>query len=293
MQLKIIKLYYTMNKKLLIINSKKCHYEILESIIVKYHQILKIKKDETVDIYLDIIKDTSFNKYISDKYPDIKFKNIENYDYYINCTIYDRFFESLDMKESKKIYISHEVSDRLKGNPNVFFLTPLSKKNYITCDILPYTDMKTFSDIPIYIIQGNIRDNRRYFKLLVKILNNNYKHKFIIKIIGKGNLPKEFKEYKSKIVLKNNLSFIDYHKEFLNAYCILPLISKKTHSQYYTKKLTSTMNYASGYNLKCLIDKDLQEIYNLKNVEIYNDINDISIGFAKTLNQFYKKKRNS
>ena len=53
------------------------------------------------------------------------------------------------------------------------------------------------------------------------------------------------------------------------------------------------MNYASGYNLKCLIDKDLQEIYNLKNVEIYNDINDISIGFAKTLNQFYKKKRNS
>ena len=24
-----------------------------------------------------------------------------------------------------------------------------------------------------------------------------------------------------------------------------------------------------------------------------NDINDISIGFAKTLNQFYKKKRNS
>ena len=293
MQLKIIKLYYTMNKKLLIINSKKCHYEILESIIVKYHQILKIKKDETVYIYLDIIKDTSFNKYISDKYPDIKFKNIENYDYYINCTIYDRFFESLDMKESKKIYISHEVSDRLKGNPNVFFLTPLSKKNYITCDILPYTDMKTFSDIPIYIIQGNIRGNRRYFKLLVKILNNNYKHKFIIKIIGKGNLPKEFKEYKSKIVLKNNLSFIDYHKEFLNAYCILPLISKKTHSQYYTKKLTSSMNYASGYNLKCLIDKDLQEIYNLKNVEIYNDINDISIGFAKTLNQFYKKKRNS
>ena len=78
------------------------------------------------------------------------------------------------------------------------------------------------------------------------------------------------------------------HREFLNAYCILPLISKNTHPHYYNKKLTSTINYVRGYKLKCLIDKDLQEIYNLEDVEVYNDINDIVYHFKKTLDDFYK-----
>jgi hypothetical protein len=91
----------------------------------------------------------------------------------------------------------------------------------------------------------------------------------------------------NKIVLKKNLNFIDYHTEFLDAYCILPLISKKTHPTYYKNKLTSSINYARGYKLKCLIDKDLQDIYELNNAEIYNDIDDITIGFVKTLEQFY------
>lgn len=65
------------------------------------------------------------------------------------------------------------------------------------------------------------------------------------------------------------------------------MISKQTQPQYYTKKLTSSINYAVGYDLKCLIDKDLQDIYNLKNVEIYKNIDDISRGFANTLDLFY------
>ena len=85
-------------------------------------------------------------------------------------------------------------------------------------------------------------------------------------------MPKELNKHKNKILLKNNLNFIDYHKEFLDAYCILPLISKTTHSQYYNSKLTSSINYARGYKLKCLIDEDLQEIYKLDNVEVYRDI---------------------
>lgn len=88
--------------------------------------------------------------------------------------------------------------------------------------------------------------------------------------------------------MKSNLSFIEYHKEFSDAYCILPLISKESHPQYYTKKLTSTINYARGYKLKCLIDRDLQDIYQLDNVEIYNDINDISQHFERTLSSFYE-----
>jgi hypothetical protein len=68
----------------------------------------------------------------------------------------------------------------------------------------------------------------------------------------------------------------------------LPLISKKTHPHYYNNKLTSSINYTRGYKLKCIIDNDLQKIYNLKDVEIYNNINDITSCFIKTLEQFYK-----
>jgi hypothetical protein len=100
-------------------------------------------------------------------------------------------------------------------------------------------------------------------------------------------LPHELIKYKNRLILKNNLNFVDYHREFLDAYCILPLVTKKSHNHYYTTKLTSTINYAQGYNLKCLIDKDLQDIYNLKNVEIFNDIKGISNAFAKTLESFY------
>ena len=98
------------------------------------------------------------------------------------------------------------------------------------------------------------------------------------------------KKYGDKIIVRNNLNFIDYHKEFLDAYCILPLITKNSHPFYYNIKLTSTINYARGYKLKCLIDKDLQEIYNLEDVEIFNDINDIANGFLNTLEQFYNKQ---
>ena len=70
------------------------------------------------------------------------------------------------------------------------------------------------------------------------------------------------------------------HKEFLDAYCILPLISKETQPGYYYNKLTSSINYARGYKLKCIIDEDLQEIY--------RDINDIESCFINTLENFYK-----
>lgn len=277
-----------MAKNLLIRNICNYHYEIIESVILKYHEILNIDTQTPINIYLDIYNNPNFKKYLSEKYPKIIFKNINNYDYYINCTIYNAHFRKLNKNSnSTRKYISHEITSRLQTNPNVFFLSPLAKTNYIYADILPYNNNKTKSNIPIYVIQGNLNHGRRYLDLLNKILNKSYKYKFIIKLIGRGNLPTELEKHRKKIVLKNNLNFIDFHKEFLNAYCILPLISKQTHPQYYSKKLTSSINYARGYKLKCLIDKDLQDIYNLDNVEIYNDINDITIGFTKTLEEFY------
>ena len=192
-------------------------------------------------------------------------------------------------KWAKQKYIAHEITDRLKTNPNVYFLTPLSKKNIFIADILPYNNEKKKSSIPIYIIQGNLNHGRRNLNLLIKILEQTYNFDFMIKLIGKGRIPRELIKYKNKIIVKADLSFEEFHKEFLDVYCILPLISKKTHPHYYTNKLTSTINYARGYKLKCLIDKDLQDIYNLPDVEIYNDINDIVKGFKNTLKEFYNQ----
>jgi hypothetical protein len=281
-----------MSQKLLIFNNNSYHYEIIESIILKYREIFNFDSEKIIDIYLYVNKNDSFKEYITNKYPKIIFKNIKDYDYYINCTIYDKQFGKLNKnKTSVEKYISHEITERLKTNPNVYFLTPLSKNRYIYTDILPYSNEKKVPNIPIYVIQGNLNQGRRYLKLLNKILDQSYEYDFIIKIIGRGHLPKELNKHKNKIVLKNNLNFINFHKEFLDAYCILPLISKNTHSKYYNCKLTSSINYARGYKLKCLIDEDLQEIYKLDNVEVYRDINDIQSSFIKTLKNFYKNTK--
>jgi hypothetical protein len=279
-----------MKQKLLIKNEPAFHYEIIESVIVKYNEILNIKKNTQFDIYLYIRGDNvNYKQYLKDKYPEAIFENIKDYDYLIDCTIYDDNFKELeDDENSRKKYISHEITNRLKTNPNVYFLTPLSKTNFIYADILPFSNNKIKSNIPIYIIQGSMHPDRRNYQLIQRILERSYEYKFIIKIIGFGdNIPTQLRKHMNKIVLKKNLNFIDYHTEFLDAYCILPLISKKTHPTYYKNKLTSSINYARGYELKCLLDKDLQDIYELNNAEIYNDIDDITIGFVKTLEQFY------
>ena len=146
-----------MSQKLLIKNLYDFHYEIIESVIVKYHEILNIDSDEVVDIYLVINNNNSFKNYITNKYPQIRFKDIKDYDYYINCTIYDRDFDKLDNnKNSVKRYISHKITKRLKTNPNILFLTPLSKDRYISAEVLPYSENKKKSSIPIYVIQGKL-----------------------------------------------------------------------------------------------------------------------------------------
>jgi len=290
MPLKIITVYTTM-ERVLIYNDYPCHYEIIESVIVKHREILNIEHETSIHLYTR--PDPSFKEYISTKYPKIKFEKTPRviFDYYINCTVYDHDVNRLDTtKDSNHKYISHRVTEQLKTNPNVYFLTPLSINKHLSMDVLPYAANKAVADVPIYIIQGNLNQNRRHLDLLKKILDETYQYKFIVKLIGRGVLPPSLHEYKDKIVVRNNLNFIDYHKEFLDGYCILPLISKSTHPGYYATTLTSTINYARGYGLKCLIDKDLQDIYNLDDVEVFNDINDISSAFKKTLETYYSTK---
>ena len=272
------------------------HFEILESIIQKYDIILKIKKNLENKIYLDNISSPEYISYINKIYPSIKInQNITNYDYKIFSTFYfkelDKFKNQIN-NPSKYFFICHEVNDNLKKYSNVFYLTPLcNNNNFIYADVLPKINQNKYqNNIPIYIVQGRIGTLRRNPTLLYHILNHSYNYHFKIKIIGRGNLPKILEPFKDKIIFKKDLNFEDYHNEFSDVYCIIPLISKKNLPQYYTNKLTSSISYAKAYNLKCLIDKDLQNIYQLNNVEIYNDENDISNIFLKTLKDFYDNK---
>jgi len=264
------------------------HFEVIESVLQKYNEILHtsiLPKD--VIFYLSIEQNPSFKSYILTKYANIQFSIPDEYDYSISITINDIDYDDIVKNSNKEFYISHQITNRLEVLSNVWFLTPLAKQN-IVADILPYSDQKKRSNIPIYIVQGNLNQGRRNLQLLKNILDVDYKLPFVIKMVGRGVLPLELEEYKDKIVLRNDLEFIEYHQEFLDAYCILPLITKSTHPQYYTSKLTSTINYARGYKMKCLIDQDLQNIYHLSDVEVFMHEKDIVRAFQKTLHDFYK-----
>jgi hypothetical protein len=274
-------------KTILVVNIVNYHYEIIESVLVNMRNILPLKK-ETVKVYLYCYNDRSFKKYISNKYPEIIIGFTSKYDFMINCTIYNKDTKWMKSTFGNKKYIAHEVTDDLVKNPNVIFLSPFGGwGRYLKCTELPFKNNKVKNKIPIYIIQGNLYDNRRNMNLLIKILEGNYDKEFIIRIIGKGEYPISLSKYKDMIEFKRNLDFINFHKQFLDCYCILPLISKDTQPEYYTNKLTSTINYSMAYSLKILIDKNLQEIYKLKNVEIFNDENDIVRKFNNTLEDFY------
>lgn len=262
-----------------IINNVHFHNEIIETIIIKYQSIIKT----TVDIIKLHCLDKHLKIYLKNKYPNILFENTPS-DFYINATFYPR---NLNLVHKKNHYfICHTLDDKCYQYNNIFYLTPLAKKNYISFDVLPFNNNKIKTKIPYFIIQGNLNQGRRNYNLLVKILLEKYDFDFKIKLIGKGELPKKLEPFSEKIILKNNLNFIDFHKEFLDGYGILPLISKETHKQYYTKKLTSTINYSKAYNLVAIIDKDLQDIYQLENKEIYK--NDIVQAFRNSLYNFYK-----
>jgi len=246
------------------------HYETIETFLLLFKQHI---------LYLAVLSNPSFFAYIKSKYPKVRFSTPKKYDVFVCLTVYDNQYHAIK-QEKNHFYVAHEITERLKKLPNVLFLTPLCKKNYMVLDKLPFREMKRPSDIAIYVIQGD--PARRNLDLLDKILSKTYKYPFIIKILcRKTNGP-----YHKHIVYRLNLDFIDFHKEFLDAYCIIPLITKKSHPQYYKNKLTSSINYSIGYNLKCLIDKDLQDIYHLKNVEVFHE--DIQRAFENTLKSFYE-----
>jgi hypothetical protein len=269
-------------------NSVTYHYEIILSIIEKYDLLLGITKDSAHSIYLTVEPNDSFHQYIQDYYPHIHILKPRFYDYFIDCTVYS--YLGIIEDKSSYHYISHEVHPCFENKSNVWSLTPLSNNlSRVFCaDVFPFQNHKIKTDIPIYVIQGNIIPYRRCYELLNQILSVEYEFPFKIKILGRTH-PDEyvFQNASDKLIYKTDLNFIDFHREFCDGYCILPLVTKKTHPQYYTNKFTSSINYARGYKMKCLIDRDLQEIYQLDDVEIFQDEEDVINAFKITLKNFY------
>jgi hypothetical protein len=276
--------------------------------MIKINEIFKISASfKEIEFEIQTMKNDQFESYLKNKYQNVFFKNIstnideKKYDFILFITANDPdlvIFNKLDQTKCK--YIQHNIRPIDLAHPNSLFITPLGKKEFIYCDILPFAEERNNKHLhkPIYIIQGNIVGGRRNFmilkNLLDKVIESENIPEFYIKFIGRGNLPNELSEdkYKKYIILKNNLNFIDFHKEFLDGYSIIPLISKKTHPAYYMNKLTSTINYGRGYNLKFIIDKELNKIYQLDNVYEYteneSDIdNNIYNKFIQSLNDFY------
>jgi len=185
------------------------HYEILETIINKYEYIIQ-KQINNPEIYLDIYRNDSFEKYIKSKYPLIIIKKPNTFDYAIDCTLNSNNYDNIkNLDLTKHFFISHDINLFCDSIPNILYLTPLSTK-YIYCDILPFSNQKIINkNYPIFCIQGGINNIRRYYVLLHKILEKKYKYNFRIKIVGKGMLDNSFDKYIDhdyKLKLINNNS---------------------------------------------------------------------------------------
>jgi len=269
---------------LFIVNNVPYHFEILESVLEKYNQI--IKNSVKCTIYMKILDNEGIKSYLSKKYPEIIFDTPSSYDFFIDCTLNHKDLPNIVNKDANTFfYIEHSLTPITRNMSNVYSICPFSRQ-WFYADKLPVIE-KIRTDVPVYIIQGNFIRLRRNFELLERILKENYEKPFLIKILGRSIDMEFVNKFKDRFILKKNLDFEDYHKEFSDVYCILPLILKKTHPVYYEKKMTSSINYARAYNLKCLIDKDLQDIYKVQNAEVFNNEENIVKAFKKTLIAFY------
>lgn len=321
------------NKKILLYNPFPYHYEIIESCIIKIHEIFDYeilnnnRNKVNIEFFIQYHPEPSFEMYLLEKYKDkinITFIGIESKFLYINLPINDIKYdyvlyittslyylkELMKKLKNKSRFICHDFSQDFFTDfnccdesleiykKNVIFLTPIAKnfKNLV-CDTLPFTENKKKNQLPIYVIQGNLDERRRDFELIKKLLDkcdlsiNNLPFK--IKLVGRGPLPGILNkvEYEKYLICKSDLNFIDYHKEFLDAYCILPLISKEMFPQYYEKRLTSSINYGRAYELHFLMDKELNDIYKEEKAFVYDSksFDSFYSKFQDSLNNFYKQ----
>ena len=300
--------YYKHIKKVYICNnSYPFHCELMPSIIEKFRSIIRDNDISEVEyqIYMTFNVNYPYREefvmFIKNKFPDVFLSITEEYDYKIDCVIYPEDKKNL-VYDEKHIYISHELFDY--GHPNVFYLSPQCKRmsgfenNYIPCDVMAFYKRKCMNrDIPVYIIQGNMDPNRRDYDLLEAILKTEFKHPFVIKMIGDGKLDPRFSKYSNsdRLIVKTRLDFCDYHREFLDVYCILPLVTMEKQPEYYHTKFVSSIHYGLAFDLHFLLDRESQNIYGLEKAFVYetSSVNKNEKGveaFRQSLDAFFQKK---
>lgn len=277
---------------LIIHNPVGFHDEIIESVIVYRNKI--INQDVSISDVCLVRHPSNFNdslhQYIQIKYPGIRIlKNLPvKFDYYINITFYsNQVNHQLKYKNNSKFYYISHVYDKNFIKDNILYVMPHLGEKHIDCDILPFTDQKHIqTKTPVFAVQGNLNHTRRDWRALIDIFEHTRDINYIIKLIGRGTLPEVLRSYRDRIELCNNLNFIDFHRQFLDVFCLLPLIFEDTQPQYFTSKLTSSINYIKGYKTKSIIPKKLAVLYNICDKYSYDNRVEFRESFLRLLSDF-------
>ena len=186
---------------------------------------------------------------------------------------------------------------------NVFYLPPHCKTetlNYFIPDILPFSSKSVSADCQtlvhtdstgddansesiVILVQGSIhrRDPRLLIELARSVITNTRPDKLIILTRSTNiRLPRH-----PRIRIIHKADFWDFHQAAAQCNIIATLVSLASHPKYYKSKLTSSISYGLGYNMRFLIDSKLAGIYGLDSPSniIYDNKKDFlgKIGFKK------------
>ncbi len=274
-----------------ITNGVPFHYEVVERVIVHYRTI--VKQDITCAIYLDM--DTrpmrQFREYICGKYPHVRWGAHQNPDYFIGVTLYPREYDGIsDLDPARYFFISHRFEAAYQP-PNVLYLAPFAPAERVFAPIvLPFQDVpRQPTDHPVFVIQGGLNERHRDLSLLWRILESQISEPYTVLLLGSCLTDKALARH-PRVVVKEGIPFLAYHWHFRYVHAILPLVSRRSHPQYYSKQLTSSVQYARAYNIQCVLDRELQAIYRLPDAVVYEDENDVVRAFWESVTQFYRRR---
>jgi hypothetical protein len=229
----------------------------------------------------------------------------------IGTSINVKFLELLDEKKKNLIqdkiyYICHLQEDLSKTEESkTIVLTPLNKKK-LNQYVLPINNCYNLAlnkkKLIIGLI-GRFKDDNRDINDLINLIKINSKYDFCVYIFSRHLkfIPKQIlelqKEYPQhlQILLKKNTEYLI--KMFKDIKFICPLSNK--NSIYYKDRLTGLIPISYNFNIPCLIENDLGEIYNINNCirykislcEIFDKIFNISDKEYANLIENLKKEK--
>ena len=285
----------------LVVNPVPFHYECIESVLVYLNRLLDYmcQPSQADDISVHSVtllymENVAFKQYmlsvldgIQNKYKMIITINeytpecFVEYQLLNDIIIYVTDPELYKIKDVqlvnvnpsiKTMYIVHNYSKNyVNHSPSLWlwYLAPhCGGANYFIPKVLPYSHEsvsykpRVYNKVPIFLIQGDIRrrDIRQYYAIL-RGINAGYIRNCKFRIIGKcitGNIQRH-----PMFEICPNTDFIRYHELSVGCDYILPLVSYTYNTEYYRAKLTSSISYGLGYNMKFVIDNRLSDVYNI------------------------------